>query len=174
MDDQKAAQMAEAKARWQAARPIMAGVVIAIAVVASGVLAFAQARLNPATVEIGDRVKVRVAVADNPATRERGLSGKDGLAADEGMLFIFDEPNRHAFWMKDMKFAIDILWIQDGAVADITTDVRPSAPGEELQLYFPVVPVDHVLEVPAGFAKAHGLRTGMPVAVRVDKAGTSR
>lgn len=174
MDDQKIANVEDVKARWQAARPIMAGVVLAVSLTASAALAVMQTRFETGYVEIGDGIKVAVTVADNPTTREKGLSGKEGLAADEGMLFIFDRADRYAFWMKEMRFAIDILWIKDDVIADMTTDVAPSAPGDELPMYFPRVPVDRVLEVPAGFARRHGLSTGMAVTAHIDKRGETR
>lgn len=174
MDQHEIEQAEHAKARWQAARPIMAGVVLAISLSASAALAVMQSRLAHGYVLIGDDVRVQVTVADTHATREKGLSGHAPLAEDEGMLFIFDQEDRYAFWMKDMRFAIDILWIKDGVIADITTDVAPSPPGGELPLYFPRVPVDRVLEMPAGFARAHGLRTGMKVTAHVDKRGATR
>lgn len=172
--DTHASAAEQAKARWQAVRPVMAGVVLAISLSASAALAMMQKRFDQGTVVIDKNVTVRVSVADTHATREKGLSGRAPLASDEGMLFIFEQEDRYAFWMKDMRFAIDIIWIKDGAIADITTDVAPSPPGADLPLFFPRVPVDTVLEVPAGFAKAHGLRTGMTVAAHVDKRGQAR
>lgn len=174
MDQQTTEQAAHAKSRWQTAKPIMAGVVIAVSLSASAALAVMQKRFDQGSLQIGNDVRVRVTVADTQATREKGLSGHAPLAPDEGMLFVFAQDDRYAFWMKDMRFAIDILWINDGVIADITTDVAPAAPGEELPLYFPRVPVDRVLEVPAGFARAHGLRTGMAVTAHVDKRGETR
>jgi hypothetical protein len=149
--------------------PLLAGLALALSLAAAAALAFAQSRVDPGVVEIGDSVRVAVTVASTIAARERGLSGKDGLGTDEGMLFVFDDPGEYRFWMKDMKFPIDILWIRGDAIADITTDVAVPAPGEVLPTYAPRVPVDRVLEVNAGFARAHGLRIGMPVRMQVDK-----
>lgn len=149
--------------------PLIAGIALALSLSASAALAVMQSRFTPGYVEIGDGIRVAVTVAATVATREKGLSGSDGLAPGEGMLFVFDEPGEYRFWMKDMKFPIDILWIKDGMIADITTDAAVPVPGEPLPTYFPRVPVDRVLEVNAGFARAHGLRIGMPVSMRVDK-----
>ena len=118
---------------------------------------------------MGDGLKVSVDLAANDMTRERGLSGRKKLAENEGMLFLFDRSDRYAFWMKDMLFSIDILWIQDGVLADMTTDVPIPVPDQSLPIFFPHTPINRVLEVPAGFAKAHGLRTGLPVAFYLDK-----
>ncbi len=154
--------------------PLIAGVGLAVAVATSVGLAWYQARFPSGYVQIGDGLRVAVTVAATPATREKGLSGREGLGPDEGMLFIFEKLDTYAFWMKDMRFPIDILWIRDGAIADITTDVPQPVPGQELPLYFPKIPVDRVLEVRAGYARAHGLRIGMPVTAHVDKGNGVR
>ncbi len=124
-------------------------------------------------VTIGNDTKVRVTVASTEPTRARGLSGRRNLAADEGMLFIFDAPDKYHFWMKEMRFSIDVLWIANGSIVDITTDLPIPTPGEQFPLFGPKVPVDRALEVPAGFARAHGLKLGMPVQY-VDSRGRVR
>lgn len=149
--------------------PAVAGVGLAAALVAAAVLTVIQGRFPSGYVTIGDDLRVAVTVAATPATQEKGLSGREGLGADDGMLFIFDRPDTYAFWMKDMRFPIDIIWIQNDAIADITTDVPVPVPGQELPVYFPKIPANRVLEVPAGYAKAHGLRIGMAVTAHVDK-----
>lgn len=60
-----------------------------------------------------------VELADTPLARQRGLSGREKLAKDEGMLFVFNYPSNYAFWMKDMKFDIDLVYIFDRTVVDI-------------------------------------------------------
>ncbi|HEY4511303.1 MAG TPA: DUF192 domain-containing protein [Candidatus Paceibacterota bacterium] len=58
----------------------------------------------------GDIV-LNLLVADTDATLERGLSGRSALPPDQAMLFVFPEPQIYSFWMKDMKFPIDIAWL---------------------------------------------------------------
>jgi len=138
--------------------------ILAAMLIAGAFLAWNQRVPSLATVLIDDRIKVIVEVANSPQTRERGLSGHAPLAANEGMFFIFDAADRYAFWMKDMLFPIDILWIKGSELVDITTDALAPAKGDvQLPTYRPLYPADRVLEVPAGFAKAHGLRLGMTV-----------
>ena len=74
-------------------------------------------------VQVGEAT-VRADVADDAESRQRGLSGRESLDDGEGMLFLLanDSPS---FWMKDMRFAIDIVWIRDGRVVDVTADVPP-------------------------------------------------
>ena len=148
---------------------LVRGALSAIILVAMPVVAlwlWFKPHTTPAEVVIDGRIRVRVEVADTMLAQERGLSGHAPLAADEGMVFLFDRPEKYAFWMKDMTFPIDIIWIMDGAIADITPDVPVPTPGVSLPTFAPKVPVDTVLEVNAGFARQHGLRIGLPVQVR--------
>lgn len=104
---------------------------------------------------------VRVAVVDNDATREQGLSGVTGLLPDEGMLFVFQKPSIYAFWMKDMLFSIDMVWLSsDKKIVYIAADATPSSYPRDF------VPKDlslYVLELPAGYAHSHNLQIGEPV-----------
>jgi uncharacterized protein len=148
-------------------RLVISVAALAAMVISGGVLAWRQSQSRQAVVYVGDDISVRVEVAETMDRRERGLSGHAPLADDEGMYFIFDSPDRYAFWMKEMLFPLDLIWINADTIVDITTDVPAPVPGQtELPLYRPVAPADKVLEVNAGFAKRHGLRLGMPVKLR--------
>jgi uncharacterized membrane protein (UPF0127 family) len=98
----------------------------------------------------------RVEVARDAASRERGLSGRDQLARGEGMLFVFETPYHAGFWMKDMRFPLDIVWIgTDHRVQAIS----PMAPCVEAPcpISYPTLPAALVLEVNLGeFAGAAG------------------
>ncbi|MCA9351736.1 DUF192 domain-containing protein [Patescibacteria group bacterium] len=97
-------------------------------------------------------------VADDPAERSIGLSNHDNLAPDEAMLFFFDQPGAHSFWMKDMAFPIDIVWLGDqGEVLFVVPDADPSG---YPKIYTPPVPATYVIELVAGFASDHGIETG--------------
>ena len=77
----------------------------------------------------------------------QGLSGRDGLGVNEGMLFAFDEPGTHGFWMKDMKFPIDIIWISNSEVIYVLSNLNPDS---YPTIFSPPEPVSQVLEVKAG------------------------
>ena len=99
---------------------------------------------------------IRVTVADTPEEREQGLGGWSGLSEDEGMLFVFEKDGKPAFWMKDMKFAIDILWISsEGVVVDIRQDVSPET---YPTVFAPRSEARYVLELPAGYTEVHQVR----------------
>ena len=130
------------------------------------VLPFRKAAVTTSSTVRFATVTVPVEVMRTSAEHSKGLSGRDSLPADQGMLFVFGRNATSAFWMKDMKFPIDIIWIHDGTVIDIDSDV-PVATGTP-PLYTPVTPVNYVLEVNAGFAAAHGIAIGSPADIRVD------
>jgi uncharacterized protein len=107
-------------------------------------------------------MEVYVDLADTPEERRQGLSGRQPLAENEGMFFVFETDGRHGFWMKDMLFSIDIIWIgSDGRVVDILE----IASGESyaMQCFLPDVVARYALEVPGGFAARHNVRVGDPV-----------
>lgn len=109
------------------------------------------------TIQLNERT-IRVSVADTPAERESGLSGRASLVAGEGMLFVFPEDGRYAFWMKDMHFAIDILWIsREGVIVDLEENVSPET---YPATFTPRTEARYVVELPAGYAQEHGVRVG--------------
>lgn len=104
-----------------------------------------------------------VEIMDTDAKRQQGLSGRDPLPENTGMLFLFPKTAKHSFWMKDMKFALDFLWIRESRIVDITQNVPPPKPGtplSKLEHYAPSEDVDAVLEVPAGTVASFGIATG--------------
>lgn len=112
---------------------------------------------NLRTVQLRGKT-ISAMVADTPGLRAKGLGGRWGLAQDEGMLFIFDSDAKHQFWMKDMRFAIDILWLSDkGEVVDIRESISPST---YPAVFAPNSPARYVLELPAGFAKENEVSVG--------------
>ena len=68
---------------------------------------------------------VRVEIRDDTNGRNLGLSGRSSLAENEGMLFIFDTPAVYEFWMKDMNFPLDFIWINNGLVVDLSEHIPP-------------------------------------------------
>jgi uncharacterized membrane protein (UPF0127 family) len=118
---------------------------------------------NFRTVALGSTV-VHAEVVDTDVLREKGLSGRTGLPQGEGMLFVFDHADTWGFWMKDMLFPIDMIWVgpQD-IVVTIKSDV---APDSYPQSFYPTSPAIYVLEVPAGFAVQHGIADGTKVVVQ--------
>lgn len=98
-------------------------------------------------------------VARTPKQWEHGLSDRADLGALDGMLFIFPQAHVPLFWMKNMQFPLDIIWVSGGKVVDITNSV-PVSESDQLPTYSPTVPVDTVLETRAGWAEENGIVIG--------------
>lgn len=106
--------------------------------------------------------------------RERGLGGLSKLAPDEGMLFLFPTPGRPAFWMKDMKFPIDIVWLSKGQVVDRYENAPvPPDPRHPDKSYLPEADGDAVLELPAGAFEAHHLTVGSRLDIKLPAGYTA-
>ena len=105
--------------------------------------------------------KIKVDLALTPAEQSQGLSGRVGLGNDEGMLFIFDTPGRYPFWMKDMNFPIDMIWLsEDMKVIYIKKDARPELYPETFGPREDSPDAKYVLEVVSGFSDKNNLNVG--------------
>lgn len=111
--------------------------------------------------------ELEVEIADTSRLRERGLGYRDGLDPGTGMLFVYGSPSIRSFWMKGMRFCLDIVWIDAGEVKGAAENVcpQPGAPDSELDHFESPEPVTYVLEVPAGWMDAHGYGPGTPVEI---------
>ena len=117
--------------------------------------------------QVNITVNDQILIADISATpeqRSRGLSIKDTLTENEAMLFVFDVEAEHRFWMKDMKFPIDIIWISsDKIVVDIEHNLQPCDLGIFCSTYAPEGNSLYVLETVGGFAGKYQVVKGTPV-----------
>lgn len=127
-------------------------------------------RLSPLLGNIEGLTRVSVAgntvfvhVADTPAARSQGLSGTERLPANQGMLFVFPRDGYYSFWMKDMRYALDILWLSEsGIVLHVERNVTPDSYPDT---YSSPMPARSVLELPAGFVDEHGVLLGARVTI---------
>ncbi len=142
---------------------------IALIVLAAfyAVLSRPNQQLKQTEVIIGSTT-FNVEVASTTIALARGLSGRDGLSEDQGMLFLFSGYDKYGFWMKGMKFPIDIIWIKGNAVAGFSEEAapEPGTPLWKLKIYHPPEPVDKVLEVNAGTVQKYGIKPGDSVVIR--------
>lgn len=112
--------------------------------------------------KIGD-ILLNVNVANTNEEREKGLSGKEKLANKEGMLFVFDKDGYYGIWMKDMKFAIDIAWLDsDKKIIYIEKNVSPSTYPKIFYAQKADLPAisRYVIEVNAGFFENSKIKIG--------------
>jgi len=111
-------------------------------------------------VTIGTKM-ISVRVADTDETRMKGLSGTSGLGDNEGMLFVFDTPGRWGMWMKDMKYSLDMVWMDGNK--KIVYEAERVDPSTYPKVFLPDTEALYVLELPAGFIDANHVTLGQIV-----------
>ncbi len=118
-----------------------------LVVVSAGFIAL-QPLLRPhAVVRLGDGIYT-ARVARTEAQREQGLSGTTGLSPDQAMLFIFDRSDTWGIWMKDMRYPIDVVWLNDQK--QVVYSVSNMQPDSYPQVFRPKQSARYVVELPAG------------------------
>jgi uncharacterized membrane protein (UPF0127 family) len=116
-----------------------------------------QPMLPTKTLTIGKN-SVLAEVASTTQQKSDGLSGRYGLQEGTGMLFVFDTPLIEGFWMKDMRFSLDILYAD--STGKIVTLFENLSPDTYPKAFRPTVPAQYVLELPAGYVAAHSIAVG--------------
>lgn len=102
-------------------------------------------------------------VANTADSKKKGLSGRSSMEIARGMLFVFDKSSNYTFWMKDMKFLIDIIWIDENKkVVHIVENASPEPDKKdgELTRYASPNAAKYVLEINAGLSRLHYLQIG--------------
>ena len=104
--------------------------------------------------------KIPVEVADTLKKRSLGLGNRPYLKKGWGMLFVFEERKNHRFWMKDMQFPLDIIWLDNHRIVYINHNAKPASSNDEPEVMTSPVPVNFVLEIAAGRAVKLRLKKG--------------
>jgi uncharacterized protein len=118
-------------------------------------------------INIGESV-IMTEVVETATDQRRGLGYRDSLEQNKGMLFVYDKPGVRSFWMKGMRFAIDIIWIRLGKIVLIEKNVQPPPllkKESSLKTYGRSVLADMVLEVSAGFSDQMKLTLGQQITI---------
>jgi len=102
-------------------------------------------------------------IADTDSARQLGLSGMPSMPNGEAMLFLFPDQKIRSFWMKDMNFALDIIFIRDHEIVDIITLQKPS--NGKIPGYTSKSSADKVLEINAGLTQKLNIKIGDSVKI---------
>ncbi len=106
---------------------------------------------------------INAELARTPAERARGLMFRRSMPSDAGMLIVFPTPGRHAIWMKNCRFPLDIVWLDArGRVVSIVENAPPCG-SSVCTIYWPSGLAQYVLELVAGQSKTHGLNANSGV-----------
>jgi len=111
-----------------------------------------------------------VEIATTSAQQQLGLSGRTSLPTNQGMLFIFPKPQQTAFWMKGMKFPLDIIFFNNNKIVDMYQNVPVPTNGDNnLPIYTPHALANQALEINGGLAKSYGFKKGDTVKENLSK-----
>ncbi len=138
-------------------KPKISLVLLILALLGAITLYQATESLKYSDLKINNTV-IKVRIADTPMEQARGLSGLATLAQDKGLLFVFNQPTIPRFWMKEMRFPIDIIWIdEEKQIIGIEHNLSPNT---FPQIYSPNAPIIYALEVNATWTKQHNINIG--------------
>ena len=120
-------------------------------------VAVSNQNYRTARISLGQNT-LNVEIAETADQQTLGLGKRSSLPADQGMLFIFDQPQILYFWMKDMEFSLDIIWLDEnykviGWSASVSPETFP-------ETFSPSAPAKYVLEVNAGFVEKNSVKVG--------------
>ncbi len=105
--------------------------------------------------------KLMAEIVQTPEAMQQGLSERTSMQDNEGMLFDLGSTKKiPAFWMKDMKFNLGLIWIAEGKIIGITSNVPAPTGSGQLPTYRPPAPVNQVLEVNAGWTEKNDIKVG--------------
>jgi uncharacterized membrane protein (UPF0127 family) len=127
---------------------------------------------NRTTISING-FKVLFAIASTDEQRIKGLSGLEKLNENEGMLFMFDEPSKQGFWMNEMNFPIDIIWLDsNGKVVHMEKSLEPCRIFMTCLVHKPQLDSLYVIELRSGFTSDHSINEGTIINVNVTQDNT--
>ena len=108
--------------------------------------------------------EIDLLLAKDEKSRMQGLSDRRSLKKDSGMLFVFDKKDTYGFWMRKVKFPLDIIFLDGDKVVDIKKNVQPAKENENNPpVYTPKSPANYVLEVNAGTADELKIKEGSTI-----------
>ena len=125
-----------------------------------------QANQKYRKLTIDGRVSIMAEIAYTLQEKKQGLSHRKNISEKKGLLFYYTKKDERIFWMKNMQFAIDIIWIADKKILHIEKSVPPPPfllKDEYLHLYGKGIQADKVLEVRAGFVDKHAIKKNMSI-----------
>ena len=131
-------------------------------VILLGISYYSFSRYNEDTVDINGYI-FKVELVQSSEATSLGLSGRESIAHDEAMLFIFSDKKIRSFWMKDMNFDIDLLWIDDNQIVAWEKNMpawQNVKADYDLPVYNSPQPIDKVLEIRAGLIDELNIQIG--------------
>ena len=135
----------------------------------SAIVSENQGQMLPigARAKMGDQI-IELEIAATPEQQMLGLMYRDSLPNNRGMLFTFEETRHARFWMKNVKINLDMVFLKDGEIVAIFSEVPPCSK-EPCSTYGPNTPINQVIELRGGRAAELGLKKGDRVDIEILK-----
>lgn len=115
-------------------------------------------------VKIGQQ-EMKVEIASTFRQQYQGLSGRQAICADCGMLFVFADSDKKSFVMRDMEFPLDMIFVDNGVIKNIAADLEPEG-DDPKNIYESDGASDQVLEVNGGYCQRHNIKPGDRVSIK--------
>ena len=141
---------------------IITSTIAVVFIFAAGLFLVIKNNSSYKKIKLGD-VVLKAEIALSTGEKQKGLSGRDYMKENNGMLFIFPQSGLYPFWMKDMKFPIDIIWLDDELkIIGLEKNINPNTLPEK---FFPPSLAKFVLEVNGGWSDENKIKEGMTARV---------
>ena len=102
--------------------------------------------------------KIELLIANNDYLRQKGLSDRESIPENTAMLFVFDKADKYGFWMKDMKFPLDIVWLNEKKeIVYLLQNIKPDTYPDT---FFPIDNAMYIIEFNAGFSEKNNIKVG--------------
>lgn len=141
---------------------LLLGAIVVVFVTVLLITLFVSKKSTKVTI---DNQTFRVMVAKTDKEKQIGLSNKKQIAKDQGMIFIFDNSDLYSFWMKNMEFPIDIVYINGNQVTTVISNAKVPNSNTNLTIYQPEDKSDKVLEINAGLSNKYNIKKGSTVTI---------
>jgi len=122
-----------------------------------------EVEVNKTAVLTVGETKVSLDIANTEGNRIRGLSGREEILYYQGMIFVFPMDGIYSFWMKDMNFSLDIIWLdKDYKIVHLEKNISPETYPKS---FIPEKKSRYVVELHSGFATTHNLVVGQSLSI---------
>lgn len=133
---------------------------VTVFLLAMAILAIYFMFKEPRKIMLINNQTIKVEVVNEASTMAKGLSGRNNLCANCGMLFVYPDYQIRNFWMKEMNFPLDIVWIRDETIVGFAVDVQPFDEQGQISRMASAEPINLVLELNSGWLKKNNVKIG--------------
>lgn len=136
-------------------------IIVITTVILTGFILKTKPAVKTKRLTIGNKVTIEVNIADTNQKRAKGYSNHPEIDYNEGLLFVFEQPNVYPFWMKEMLFDLDFIFIKEEVVVYLLENIKaPVNNHGEVEYAISEKPFDQLLEVKAGFIDKYKIAIG--------------